>query len=185
MKYCKAWPDACQVKVKSDFDIQSTVSSGLAKTLESDAPVWPKGLVAQTVESVANQSVEALLKETFVHKDVSESLKSVNHSHKADKAAHKLRKKRKMSARSRWADDPVDVPNVPKLPSAGVQTDETKGLKDSSVAPRRERPYYNDDDTKAVWAAFAILAILFIVVVGSLMQRVRTLEASVHGRLMA
>jgi hypothetical protein len=231
MKYCKAWPDACLAKVKSDFDLGTLVdrskSDDGSKTLDfanatTDAPVWPKGLVNQTVESIANQSVEALLKASFedslsgakssgaksAGKQKFEAIKAGKRSKASRRSASsgvsgrsgrsaaessselsfERHRRRKMSARSRWADDPVDVPAMPKGPSAGVQTDRNDASEfttKASISARRERPYYHEDDTKAVWAAFAILAILFIVVVGSLMQRVRTLEASVHGRLMA
>jgi hypothetical protein len=167
MKFCKAWPDACQVKLKSEFD--------------ADAAVWPKALVTETVESIATKSVEALINSSF---DAAEESKPVvaEVSKTAETVKGGKKKRRKMSARSRWADDPVDVPAAAKGPSAATQTE--KALERPSIAPRRSAAYYDDDD-KAIWTAFAVLAVLFVVVVGSLMQRVRTLEASLHGRLTA
>jgi hypothetical protein len=167
MKFCKAWPDACQVKLKSEFDVTT------------DAPVWPKALVTETVESIATKSVEALINSSF---DATEESKPIAEVSKTAETIKGKKKKRKMSARSRWADDPVDVPAAAKGPSAATQTE--KALERPSIAPRRSAAYYDDDD-KAIWTAFAVLAVLFVVVVGSLMQRVRTLEASLHGRLTA
>lgn len=145
---------------------------------EVDAPVWPKALVTETVESIANQSVEALLKASFVTKQADEPKE---HPAKASET----RRGRKKKMRTRWADDPVDQPAM----KASNQVKETQTVKEVSLAPRRNREYYHDDGMKPLWAAFAVLALLFIVVVGSLMQRVRSLEGLIkqshHGALMA
>ena len=176
MKYCKAWPEACKdVTGLKDQTIDVKVKS------ELDAPVWPKALVTETVESIANQSVEALLKASFADKPVAKAPEGPI-AKPVDKSETRRARKKKM--RARWADDPVDQPVLKDRATVETQT-----VKEVSVAPRRNREYYHDDSMKPVWAAFAVLALLFIVVVGSLMQRVRSLEGLVkqshHGALMA
>ena len=190
MKFCKAWPDACHSRLHTPVDnianninvddVASAPAGGLpAGGPPADAVVWPKNLVEKAVENAVDHSIETLLKESFGRSDSKE-------------AETKTRRSKKKSLRERRLAMRMDPQNNsdesrpaqrPKTIERG--TDMIEGPKAPvSVAPRRFAEYYHNDDMKPLWSAFAILAILFLIVVGSLMQRVRSLEASLHGRLM-
>lgn len=152
MKYCRVWPEACASATKND-------------AVDHGPVVFPKALV----DSAVKQGVDALLSEAFPEKvdlqtQIEEDLFRLR---KKKSLRNKVLKKRLLVESTPESDPVVEVPE--KVVERVVY----------KVSDKSDKVIVSDaSDMQSVWVLLVVMGVLGVLLFGSVLHRLQTLEES-------